>query len=70
MGYRPWTVLSAWRGSSRVRHATLNSQPGERRAVNGYRSWHWVVKVRADRMVAGLTAPFLLAGRESGRVRG
>jgi len=44
-------------GSGRVRRAVLISQPGERHAVNGYRSWHWVVKVRANRMVMVLPAP-------------
>jgi ppGpp synthetase/RelA/SpoT-type nucleotidyltranferase len=40
-----------------VRRAVLISQPRERHAVNGYRSWHWVVKVRANRMVMVLPTP-------------
>jgi hypothetical protein len=40
-----------------VRRAVLTSQPGERHAVNGHRSWHRVVKVTADRMVAALPTP-------------
>jgi len=43
--------------SGRVRRAVLASRPGERHVVNGYRSWHRAVKVRADRMVVVLPAP-------------
>jgi hypothetical protein len=34
----------------------LASQPGARHAVNGYRSWRWLVKVTADRTVVALSA--------------
>jgi hypothetical protein len=57
-GGQTWMVWAPGRVRSVAHLAVLTNQPDKRRAVNGYRSWHRVVKAGADRMVVVLPAPF------------